>query len=580
MTPAISLNQLWARALVEELTRAGVRDAIVCPGSRSAPLALACGESEALRTFSVIDERSAGFFALGLAKASGSPSLLVATSGSAGAHFFPAIIEADASRVPLIVLLADRPPELHDWGAPQTMRQPGLYGNFARWSIDLGVPEARRESFLHLRATAARAVATALRAPSGAVQLNAPFREPLAPIADGVALADLDPIAAHGRDDRSLVQMFPVERAPDRRALDELRERIAHSKRGIILCGPRDRHDGFCAAVHDLGRALAFPIFAEAASQARYGSDGEPIAMYDAILRHEPFARAHVPDLVLRFGGGWTAKGPQAWIDRSGAFIAQISDDGALFDPAHAASLIVEGDPKIVCRELSRDATTRDGSYREQFLSADRKARAVLASAFSETDRLDEPRAAYETARAIPDGATLFVASSMPIRDLDAFAPEAAPIRVLANRGVNGIDGLVSSALGVAAAGSPTVLLCGDLALLHDLGGLVTARRAAVPLTIVVIDNDGGGIFSFLPIARHPEQFERLFGTPHGIDFQPVAALAGARFTVAESAPSLREAIARGIADRGLHLIRVPSARAENVAAHERLFRRIAAALE
>ncbi|WNG47015.1 2-succinyl-5-enolpyruvyl-6-hydroxy-3-cyclohexene-1-carboxylic-acid synthase [Archangium minus] len=579
-----NLNQLWARALLEELVRGGVRHAVVCPGSRSSPLALACARTDGVRTWSIIDERSAGFFALGLAKQSRAPVVLVATSGTAGAHFYPAVIEAAMSQVPLVVLTADRPLELQGWGAPQTVPQARFYGDFARLFADVGLPEADDAALVHLRATVARAVAIAWRAPRGAVHLNVPFREPLAPTLGSFDAKHLSSRAREGRPGVPLTRIHPPSRLPEAQALEAVRARVAATERGVIVCGPRDENDGFAEAIASLAEATGYPVLAEAASQARYGGGPATVSLYDAMLRHEPFARAHRPELVLRFGGCLTPKGPQAWIDSSGAEVVLFSDEGALFDPAHSAARVVEGSAVAACEALSQGLSRGLGPWARSFLWAEQWTRAALESAFSEDPSLTEMRVAHEVVTALPDGANLFVSSSMPIRDVDAFAPSTGRrLRVLANRGANGIDGIVSSALGVAAAsGRPTVLLTGDLAFLHDVGGLLTARRSGVPLTVVVVNNDGGGIFSFLPIAQAEEarsQYENLWGTPHGVDLSHAAALYQARFRRPDSPASLRSAVAEGLKG-GLHVVEVQVAeRARNVDLHRQLFARMATAL-
>jgi len=575
-----NLNQLWARALLEELVRGGVRHAVVCPGSRSSPLALACLGVEGLKTWSIIDERSAGFFALGVGKQSRAPAVLVVTSGTAGAHFYPAVIEAAMSHVPLVVLTADRPLELQGWGAPQTVPQARLFGEFARYFADLGLPESSDVAVTHLRATAARAVSAALRAPRGAVQLNVPFREPLAPTPEPFGQERLSALAREGRAGAPLTRITPSARQPEPRAIEELRSRIAATERGLIVCGPRDEEDGFAEAIAALSHATGFPVIAEAVSQARYGGGAGTLSLYDALLRHPPFAQAHRPELVLRFGGGLTPKGPQQWLDGSGAHIILFSDEGALIDPSHRAAQVIEGSAVAACTALRQGLSRGLGRWALGFLNAERLVRGALEAAFAEEPELSEPRIAREVVAALPAGANLFVSSSMPIRDVDAFAPAGGvALRVLSNRGANGIDGIVSSALGVAAAsGRPTVLLAGDVAFLHDVGGLLAAHRHRVPLTVVVVNNDGGGIFSFLPIAKATEHFEELFGTPHGVDLSHAAALYGARFHRPEAPAALRTAVQQGL-EGGLHVIEVRTDRARNVELHRRLFARMADAL-
>ncbi|MFP2958805.1 2-succinyl-5-enolpyruvyl-6-hydroxy-3-cyclohexene-1-carboxylic-acid synthase [Myxococcus sp. 1LA] len=582
MSSDANLNVLWARALLEELVRGGVRHAVVCPGSRSSPLALACAATEGLRTWSVIDERSAGFFALGLAKQSRAPAVVVATSGTAGAHFYPAVIEAALAHVPLVVLTADRPLELQGWGAPQTVPQARFFGEHARFFADLGLPEAHDAALIHMRATVARAVVSAWRAPRGAVQLNVPFREPLAPIAEPFAEAALSTLAKSGRAGAPLTRIVPPEPVPDAASLDEVRRRIAATTRGVIVCGPRDEADGFAAAISALSQATGYPVLAEATSQARYGGGPLTLSHYDALLRHAPFAKAHRPELVLRFGGGLTPKVPQQWLDGSGADIVLFSDGGALFDPSHRAATVVEGSAVASCEALARGLARGAGPWARSFLAAEQRVRTTLEAAFAEQpDMLSEPRVAREVWRPSRGRAALRVQQHAHSRPGRLRSRGAVPLRVLANRGANGIDGILSSALGMAAAaGRPAVLLTGDLALLHDVGAFVTASRARVPLTVVAVNNDGGGIFSFLPIAQSAprDAFETLFGTPHGVDLAHAAALGGARFHRPETPSALRAAVRDGL-EGGLHLVEVRVDRSANVDEHRRLFARMAASL-
>ena len=571
----IDLNSLWARTLVRELALLGVREAVVCPGSRSTPLALACAE-ELPRVYSIVDERSAAFFALGCAKATGRPALVVATSGTAGAHFFPALLEAEASCVPLIALTADRPHELHGWGAPQTIDQQRLFGEHVRFFADLGLPE--HATLPHLRATAARAFARATQAPRGPVHLNAPFREPLAPQAGASTQLPAQPPAV-------LLQPSPL--VP---SVLEAARALSGRRRGVIVCGPRDLDDGLPAAVAQLAARLGYAVIAEPASQVRYALP-DSIAHADSIVRALEAARRLRPDAIVRIGGGLTSKALQAFLDESFAYTICLSDDGAVHDPQHRAALVLVGNAAATCAALAASlekgpasepakepGQSRARSFAQEFAEADALARAALDRAFDDAaGALTEPAIAREVA--LGAGEQLFVSSSMPVRDLDSFAARGAPgLRVLANRGANGIDGIVSTALGAAAAsGKRTTLLTGDLALLHDSGGLLAARRLGVPLTIVVVNNDGGGIFSFLPVAAATPRFEELFGTPHGLDLAHLAALAGAHFARPTTAPALRAALRDA---SGLSLIELRTDRRANVEVHRALHARVAAALE
>ena len=535
--PPRNFNALWARALIDELRRGGVRDAVVCPGSRSAPLALVCAEMLEART--VIDERSAAFFALGAARAAGRPMLVVATSGSAGAHFYPAILEAEAAGVPLIALTADRPPELHGFGAPQTLDQQRLFGAHAQFA-DLGLPDPL--ALPHLRALAARAARH-----TGPSHLNAPFREPLAPVPD--------PLPE--------VRDLPALRSHSARAVPDLREvarELSRRPRGVIVCGPRDAQDGLPEAVGELSRALGYPVIADAASQVRFALPSA-VAHADLILRSEPWARALRPEAVVRIGGGLSSKILQAYVEQAG-YTAVLHERGELIDPAHTASVAIEGDAVAACRALAAEARCA-GELQAPFAEAEARARAALESAFADAP-WSEPLIAREAALAADQ---LYVSSSMPVRDLDAFAARGG--RVLANRGLNGIDGIVSSAAGAASVSSGrTVALVGDLALLHDLGGLGAAARLRIPLTVLAVNNDGGGIFSFLPLAQHTDKFEELFATPHGLNLEGAALLCGADFVRATDARSLRAALQ---APPALRLIEARTDRARNVEQHRAL---------
>ena len=591
MSGPANLGALWARALVQELVHGGVREAVVCPGSRSAPLALACLalRDQGLQVRSVIDERSAAFVALGAAKATGRPALVLATSGSAGAHFYPALLEAEAFQVPLIALTADRPPELHGWGAPQTMDQQHLFGGHVRHFADLGVPEGTEAALRHLRATVSLALLRATQGPRGPVHLNAPFREPLAP-EPGPLPQELSARALEG----PAARLLAPDSAPKPGSLDLVATELRRRPRGVIVCGPRDHAqegpaDDLAAAAQVLSRALGYPILAESTANLR--GAGPVVTTADTLLRHAPFARAATPQALVRLGGGLSSKVTQQWLEASGAFTVQLAGEGPLHDPAHEASLIVFGNAALACTGLAARLLSgvTPGPLARLFALADELAQATLAQVFAgtktstskHTQGLTEPLVARTVAAALPEGALLFVGSSMPVRDLDAFAPPSLRARVLSSRGLNGIDGTLSTALGAAAStGRPTCALVGDVTLLHDVGAFVTARRLGVPLTVVCVNNDGGGIFSFLPVAGAvpPGDFEALFGTPHGVDLAAVAALGGARLRRPDSPEKLTEALA-GALGKGLHLIEVTTRREENVAAHRALQQAVADAI-
>jgi 2-succinyl-5-enolpyruvyl-6-hydroxy-3-cyclohexene-1-carboxylate synthase len=467
--------------------------------------------------------------------------------------------------VPLVALTADRPLELHGFGAPQTMDQQHLYGSHVRFFADLGAPEPLEARLRHLRAVVALACSQALGPQRGPVHLNVPYREPLSGADGAVPLRD-----------RPAPRIPTPRLQADDAALDEAAREISARARGVIVCGPRDADDDLPDAVRALSRSTGYPILAEAASQVRFRTL-EAVAHYDAILKHRPTADALRPEAVIRFGAGLTSKTLQQWLDASSAYTVLVSDDALLFDPAHSANLVLTGDAVATSFSLADRVVRRPEGASLPFADADRRARAALEAAFAREEEPSEPAVARELLAALPAGSQLFVSSSMPVRDVDAWAGRAAAIRVLANRGVNGIDGVVSSALGAAlATGRRTAVLLGDLALLHDLGGLVAAARLGAELTLVVVDNDGGGIFSFLPIASHTPRFEELFGTPHGLDLAHAAALAGARLHSPRTLAGLRAALRE---TGGLHFVHVRSDRTRNVERHRALEAAVASAL-
>ncbi len=546
-----TLNQRWAATLMGALVGGGVRHAVIAPGSRSTPLALAFADRPDVKLWSVIDERSAAFFALGLSKSTGTPAAVVCTSGTAGAHFLPAIMEAAEGATPLVVLTADRPWELHGFGAPQTIPQVGMFGRYVRAAEALPVPD--EVGLTHLAAVTARLVNVAQSAPRGAVHFNVPFREPLAS-PDGAAGPVIDPVVAKY-----------VPGAASSVTSSELTAALSTARRGLIVCGPRERRDDFGARIHAFAERLQFPVIAEAASNARFGFT-KAIAVADAILRNPRFAAEMKPDVVLRFGGGLTAKGPQAWLDASGAKQFHFHDDGLPFDPNHRATEFAHSFPS---------PPEGQGEGRNQYLARWQAAQQQVLAELARSRSFTEPHLAAEFINALPDGAAVVLSSSMPIRDVDAFSISSRRLEVFTNRGVNGIDGVTSTALGVAAGTQrPTALLIGDVALLHDLTGWLIARRHSLSLTVVVVNNDGGGIFHFLPVAERTPHFETLFGTPHGVDLANVAALAGAQHHRPVDLEQFGKTVSRCL-EGGLHLIEVRTERRANVDAHRGLFAKL-----
>lgn len=560
------------RALVDELARAGVQHVCVCPGSRSTPLALVAARHPQLRIWMHLDERSASFFALGLAKAAQQPVALLCTSGTAAANFLPAVVEAWHSRIPLVVLTADRPHELRDRGAPQTIDQIRLFGSHAKWFVDLPEPLATLEDYL--RTTAARAVATATAAPAGPVHLNCPFREPLLPATE----AHLPSVPAA----RPTMQVAAGRASLDEQRIAALAAEYAGAEHGLIIAGPNDQRD-LPRALLPLAEALGYPILADPLANVRAERHPLIISSYDAFVRDQRFAERMVPEVVLRFGAMPTSKPLLLYLQRFPECRTTTVDPGGGWnDFAGLATRFVHVDPVGLCQQLVASAGgTRTSVWAEQWQQADQCAKHVIRSHFAHQDALFEGKVFAELAHLLPDQSTLFVGNSMPVRDLDTFFWDCGAVRVLANRGANGIDGVVSSALGASAVSDqPLVLVIGDVSFYHDTNGLLAAQRYGLNATIIVLNNNGGGIFSFLPQASQPEHFEELFGTPHGLTFRPVADLYSATYSQPTNWPSFRSAVAKGTSSGGLHIVELAvPARDHNVALHRELWPQVADAL-
>ena len=530
----IPINRTYAplQAFVEELYRCGMRHAVTSPGSRNAPLALTLAAQDGIEATSVLDERSAGFVALGMAKASGRPVAVTCTSGTAAANLHPAVVEAWEARVPLIVLTADRPPELREVGAGQAIDQIKLYGSAAKWFVEVGTHDPGRETAIHHRALACRAYWTAAGGRPGPVHLNFPLREPLAPAREVLEAADWEGRA----DGRPWTELREHASAPHADDVHALAERIAAEPRGVIVCGPSEERGAreparTAAAAARLAAEAGWPLLAEPTSGARCGDHDRShvIAHYDVLLRVDDFVRDHAPALVLRVGDMPTSKPLRAFVAES----SQICIDpyGAWHEPTRTAELVLQaaGAPAldalasaVEMRTGPRGARARAGSAGEDaWVRGWKDADAKVWAAVEAAPEGFEGRVLAALEPELPEEAVVWVSSSMPIRDVEAYFPQSSKrLHFLANRGANGIDGVVSSAMGAAiATGLPTWVLLGELALQHDAGGLLAARRAGVELEIVCINNGGGGIFDFLPVAEHanPAAYETHIATPSDV---------------------------------------------------------------
>ncbi len=530
-------NATACATLVDEWVRCGVRHAVVAPGSRSTPMAVALGERSELALHVVHDERVAAFVALGLG-IDGVPAVVLCTSGTAAVNFHPAVVEAGLSEVPMIVVTADRPPELRGIGSPQTIDQLGLYGRSVRWFHDATPPDVTDPSAW--RPLAQRVFATA---DAGPVHLNLPFREPL--LGDPPALPD--PIGPPLPVPRGVPVHGPIAPEYDR-------------QRGVIVAG--GLHRQAVADIEAFADRVGWPVLADPQSGCR--SLGMCVTAFDSLLRHRDFADAHAPEVVVRFGRAPASKVLSQWLVRSGAAVLQVGGPG-----------VVDPERNVVARCTLDDLGSLSGAGQTPWMARWRHANERAEAAITQTlDELPlcEPAVARTIATVLPADVGLVVASSMPVRDLEWFGGAAA--RAHSNRGANGIDGVMSTALGRALAGQPIVVLVGDIAFAHDSNALVALAARSVDLRIVVVDNGGGGIFSFLPqaTALSPERFEQLFGTPHGTDVEALAEAHGIPARTVDTSDQL----AAAVLTPGPSVTRVVTDRAENVKIHDLIHRAVA----
>ncbi|MEY2532454.1 MAG: 2-succinyl-5-enolpyruvyl-6-hydroxy-3-cyclohexene-carboxylate synthase [bacterium] len=561
---------LLLRAFVDELVRCGVAGACTSPGSRSTPLVLSLARDDRLRSWSHIDERVAGFYALGAAKATGRPIALACTSGTAAAHYAPAVIEAHEARVPLIVLTADRPPELREVGAGQTIDQLKLYGDAVKWFFDVGIHEATPERVRWMRALACRAVWTAMRDRPGPVHLNFALREPLV-LAE--ALPADEPGGGGRPEGRPWVRR--PDPAPNPGAQGEaLRWVLEGARRGVVVAGREERVPARARAAATFAERAGFPLLADPLSGARRGDAA--IAHYDALLRDDAFAQAHAPDLVIRLGDLPTSKSLRQWLAGLDAHQVALDPEGTWQDPAAVVADSLPFEPAIALAAALPGEPLAEPGWLEGWRAADADAAAGIADVLG--DGLSDPAVAVALA-ALPPEATVCTASSMPVRDVESFWPvRDEPPRVLAHRGANGIDGTVAAAFGAAAVGDgPVVLHIGDVALTHDIGALLCASRLGLAITIVLVDNGGGAIFDFLPVASQADAYEEHVATPTGLDFARAAQLFDLAYEAPATLGELRSALDAATGAERTTLLHVRTDRAANVVLHRAVWDAVAA---
>nr|WP_205094108.1 2-succinyl-5-enolpyruvyl-6-hydroxy-3-cyclohexene-1-carboxylic-acid synthase [Thalassobacillus pellis] len=560
---------------VQGLHYSGVEEVVISPGSRSTPLAMTCAEFEGIRHWVNLDERSAAFFALGIAKEQRKPVALVCTSGTAAANYFPAIVEAYYSRIPLIVLTADRPHELRDIGAPQAIEQVKLYGDYIKWFHDMALPEATPPMLRYSRNTAQRAVQEANHGNPGPVHVNIPLREPLIPDFSLKGLWVSEP-----KDTQTLFG----KRNPDETDMSMLAKELKELGKGVLVCGPQSDRD-LRDAVGELAKRLGAPVLADPLSQLRTGQSEKDhiIESYDAILKSDNIKAKLRPDYIIRFGAMPVSKAYLQWLQQMDDFYHIVVEPEAGFrEPSGVFTRFLYSDSAVFAQKLANqyEDMETDGSWLGKWQKMNQTAKDLLLTESPE-ESVNEGQAVVKISEAIPDHSILFVGNSMPIRDVDTFFMSTPKeVEIMANRGANGIDGVVSAALGTGANGKRVTLLIGDLSLFHDFNGLWIAKEKQLNITIVLINNDGGGIFSYLPQASHPAHYEELFGTPLRLPFKPIIEAYGGDYHLAESWEAFSEQLTQSYTKPGLSVIELRTCREDNVPYHKAKWDSIKEAIE
>lgn len=561
----------YLAAFVAELVQTGVTDIVVSPGSRSTPMAMVMAEHPQLKLHIHVDERSAAFFALGIAKVTNRPAAILCTSGTAAANYFPAIVEARYSRVPLIVLTADRPHELRDVGAPQAIDQIQLYGQHVKWFAEMALPDKNNEIIRYARTVCARAAAIACQAPAGPVHLNFPFREPLIPKLN-------DDLFQLGERPKGYVNVQNGELTISDEQYSVIASKLDNHGKGIIICG-NITDVKFADAVTKLASMLNFPILADPLSQLRSGKHklDNVIETYDTFLRNEDAKSYLKPDVILRFGATPISKALTTFLKENHQ-AEQIVIDGAggWRDPAALSTNMIFCNETIFCEKLSAYTKSRPkADYLENWLEINSLTKENMALLRDLTE-LSESRLFYQLVDNLPKEASLFVGNSMPIRDLDSFfLNNAKSIKLLANRGANGIDGTVSTALGAALYSKPLYLVLGDLTFFHDLNGLIAAKLYNIDIHIILVNNNGGGIFSFLPQSEQPKHFELLFGTPLDIEFEHAIRMFNGNYTKIKDWDHFNTVMNNTSEAKGINVYEITTSRERNTAEHREFWQAV-----
>ncbi len=541
----INRNILWAENFFDRLAKLGIKHVCISPGSRSTSLTLAAASNKKFKCFVHIDERSSGFFALGIAKATGKPAVIITTSGTATAELYPAIIEAYQQRIPMIVCTADRPPELIGRGANQTINQENIYRNHIRFFKNAGLPTASVSGIKKIRRTAEEAF---LKSKQGPGHINFPFRKPFEPgsLTDEIEEKDLNLIEEYKSTESNLQE---VTGRYDKNLFKEILKAINESKRGLIIAGPMHSSNQEKSDILKLSDKLSFPVLADTSSQLRFGkkSNKNILINYEGFLRNKIFINNFSPDLILQFGSTPSSKAIETYLESINPKRYLINNHGDIFDPWNTASGVFKCTPSLFCKIITDklQKKNKDNIWLNDILKADRLSGMVKEIIINNSTFSNECKIVPEIINALPDKTHLMISNSMPVRDFDYFAPVSEKkIRVHTNRGASGIDGIISTALGIQKVlNKPTLLITGDLAFYHDLNSLLAADKYKIPLVVVLINNNGGGIFNMLPVSEYGKNFKEFFITPHNLDFAPLVKSFNGKYRKIKSWDDLKKSI-------------------------------------
>ena len=570
-------NTVWASVLAETLQRLGLTTAVICPGSRSAPLTIAFALNNKIETIPILDERSASFFALGIAQKSGLPAALICTSGTAAANFYPAIIEARESRIPLLIFTADRPPELRDCHAGQAIDQVKIYGNYPNWQAELAIPYASIGMLDYLRQTIVYAIERSIFPTKGPVHLNIPFRDPLVPVPD-IAVEALETQFNPEHFFAGLEPIFGGESSTPpsppllRRGEESTMQQWYKCSKGIIIAGVSQPQfaEKYCSAIAQISQLLNWPVLAEGLSPVRNYAQLNPhlISTYDLILRNRFLADKLIPEIAIQIGDLPTSKELRNWLDKTQPKRYIIDPSHHNFDPLHGKTIhlrtsvenlatiltlvpplnksestlvspLNKGEstlvPPLNKGGLGGVLTSPSNEYLQLWRNTEIQVRETIDQKISAINKIIEPKVSWLLSQILPPATPIFIANSMPVRDVEFFwKPNNLEIKPFFNRGANGIDGTLSTALGVAHRNQSSIMLTGDLALLHDTNGFLIKNKFVGHLTIILINNNGGGIFEMLPVAKFDPPFEEFFATPQHINFAQLCATYGVEHEVIE----------------------------------------------